>query len=414
MSKPLLMYVTVVLFPVMLGTTVAVLFLEQAEAGVRIRSDVRMSRAGSYFLSRELVAARDSLTPRAVASSVPNPPTPAARRALSGDTVLAVAASENELRVTVLLADATGLRAASGRIPGDFVAAFQSVTSYGLSVYLGDNRVLSGTPPLGPRRLPEEIVRRLRQDLEPLAMDAESGPAILTRVAGAGAPQEELSILVGETERPPSRSPVVPTLAVLAMVLLLSLAAAWSVQARAAEVRAPSHPPLMQSVLVALLPVLAGSALLAALGQGYDEYVERAVRSDLARASALLRVSGQGGSVEAARDLGFDAGLIDRGALVASTIEDVATRDRVAAIRPPPPTFSTTGSVPTDEGAFTYLASRAPLGGVLVLLARGPEADVGGFRIRLLTAGLLMGIPALLYLGLLVLSARKPTEASPR
>ncbi|MEE8148737.1 MAG: hypothetical protein V3T24_14115, partial [Longimicrobiales bacterium] len=65
-----------------------------------------------------------------------------------------------------------------------------------------------------------------------------------------------------------------------------------------------------------------------------------------------------------------------------------------------------------DEGAFTYLASRAPPGGVLVLLARGPEADVGGFRTRLLTAGLLMGIPALLYLGLLVLSARKPTEAS--
>ncbi len=157
MPRTLLTFLMAVLFPVMLGVAASILFLEQAQAGLQIRSDLRMARAGSYFLARELEAARDSLVPRAEESSIPDPLTPAYQRALSGDTVMAVAAEEAELRITVLLSDGGVVRGAAGRLPNDFVNAFQSVTNYGLSIYLGGNRVLSGRPPLGPSALPPDV-----------------------------------------------------------------------------------------------------------------------------------------------------------------------------------------------------------------------------------------------------------------
>ena len=170
---------------------------------------------------------------------------------------------------------------------------------------------------------------------------------------------------------------------------------------------------MMQSVLVAFIPVLAGFALLTSLDQGFRNTVGQAVRGDLARASALLRVSGEGDSMEAARTLGFDAALIRRGVVLASTIENPESRDRLAAIRPPPPTFSTTGSIGLAGVDHSYMATRAGGGVVMVLLAPGPDAQAAEFRFRLIAAGLLMAIPPLLYLGLLVFAANKPPAIPP-
>lgn len=413
-SRNVLTFVVVVLFPVVVGAGVGALFLEQAEAGVQIRSDVRMARAASLFLSRELMVARDSLAPRAEPAEAPDPPTPALRQAQAGDTVLAIAAEEHGLRVTVLFVDSTGLRAAAGRIPADFVTAFESVTTYGLSIYLHDRRVASGGPPLGPERLPPGLVEESRRTGDPVQMAAEQGPAILVRLAGQAGSGNELAVLVGETEPQDAGSPLLPTLPVLAMVLLLSLAAAWSVEARAEHGSERPSPALVQSVLVALLPVLAGAALLAALGQHHARHVERAVMSDLARASALLKVSGQGASIEAARDLGFDAALLAGGSVSASTLVDEVARANVARIAPPPPTFSATGRLNGEGGPLAYIASRARNGTVLVLLARAPEEEAAAFRIRLLAPGLLMVGPALLYLAFLALSGPAWREVSPK
>ncbi len=397
-----------VLFPVMLGIAVSILFLEQAQAGLQIHSDLRMSRAGSYFLARELDAAKNSLVPRAEESSIPDPLTPAVQRALSGDTVIAVAAEEDGLRVTVLLSDGSVVRGAAGRLPNDFVDAFQSVTNYGLSVYLEGDRILSGKPPMGPSALPDEVLAELGQGVESVATSVQSGPAIATRFGGAVGTGAGLVLVVGQTESRGINPSLAPPLAVLAMILLLSLAAAWSVQGRASEGGVGHQPPWMQSVLVAFIPVLAGVALLTSLDQGFRNTVGQAVRGDLARASALLRVSGEDASMEAARTLGFDAELIDRGVVLASTLEDPASRDRLVAIRPPPPTFSTTGTVELAGVDHSYMATRPRSGGVMILLARGPEAQAVEFRFRLIAAGLLMAIPPLLYLGLLVFAANKP------
>lgn len=356
MPKTLLMFLMAVLFPVMPGIAVSILFLEQAQAGLQIHSDLRMSRAGAYFLAHELQAAKDSLVPMAEEFSIPDPPTPAAQRALSGDTVMAVAAMEDGLRVTILLSDGAVVRGAAGRLTNDFVDAFQSVTNYGLSVYFEGDRVLAGKSPMGPRALPDQVIAELGQGVESVAT---------------------------------------------------------SVQSRASEGGVGHRPPLMQSVLVALIPVLAGIALLSSLDQGFRNIVGQAVRGDLARASALLRVSGEGASMEAARTLGFDAELIDRGVVLASTIADQESRERLAAIRPPPPTFSTTGSVELTGVDYRYMATRPPGGGVMVLLTRGPEAQAAEFRFRLIAAGILIAIPSLLYLLLLVFATNKPPAMLP-
>ncbi|MCH7565401.1 MAG: hypothetical protein IH968_16435 [Gemmatimonadetes bacterium] len=414
MPRTLLTFLMAVLFPVMLGIVVSILFLEQAQAGLRIHSDLRMSRAGSYFLAHELEAAKDSLVPRAEESSVPDPLTPAVRRALSGDTVIAIAAVEDELRVTVLLSTGGVVRGAAGLLPNDFVDAFQFVTNYGLSVYLGGTRVLSGEPPMGPTALPDEVLTELGRGVESVATSVQSGPAIVTSFGGAVATGEGLVLVVGQMESRGIQTSLAPPMAVLAMILLLSLAAAWSVQSRASEDGVGYEPPLMQSVLVAFIPVLAGFALLTSLDQGFRNTVGQAVRGDLARASALLRVSGEGDSMEAARTLGFDAALIHRGVVLASTIENPESRDRLAAaIRPPPPTFSTTGSVGLAGVDHSYMATRAGGGVVMVLLAPGPDAQAAEFRFRLIAAGLLMAIPPLLYLGLLVFAANKPPAIPP-
>lgn len=414
MPRTLLTFLLAVLFPVMLGIAVSILFLEQAQAGLQIHSDLRMARAGSYFLAHELEAARDSLVPTAEESSMPDPLTPAVRRALSGDTVMAIAAEEDGLRVTVLLSDGGVVRGAAGRLPNDFVDAFQSVTNYGLSVYLGGERVLSGKPPMGPGALPDEVLAELGQGVGSVATSVQSGPAIVTRFGGAVGTGDGLVLVVGQTESRRIHTSLALPLAVLAMILLLSLAAAWSVQSRASEGGVGDQPPVMQSVLVAFIPVLAGVALLTSLDQGFRTTVGQAVRGDLARASALLRVSGEGASMEAARSLGFDAELFERGVVLASTIEDPESRDLLAAIRPPPPTFSTTGSVELAGVDHSYMATRPRSGGVMVLLARHPEAQAVEFRFRLIAAGLLMAIPPLLYLVLLVFAARKPLGTTPR
>lgn len=413
MPRTLLTFLMAVLFPVLLGIAVSILFLEQAQAGLQIHSDLRMSRAGSYFLARELEAAKDSLVPRAEESSIPDPLTPAVQRAMSGDTVMAIAAEDDELRITVLLSDSGVVRGAAGLLPNDFVDAFQSVTNYGLSVYLGSTRVLSGEPPMGPSALADEVLAELGQGVESVATSVQSGPAIVTRFGGAVDTGDGLVLVVGQTESRGVHTSLAPPLTVLAMILLLSLAAAWSVQRQASEGGAGHQPPLMQSVLVAFIPVLAGVALLASLDQGFRNTVGQAVRGDLARASALLRVSGEGASMEAARTLGFDAELIDRGVVLASTIEDPESRDRVAAIRPPPPTFSTTGTVELAGVDHSYMATRPRGGGVMVLLAREPEAQAVEFRFRLISSGVLMAIPPLLYLGLLVFAANKPPATPP-
>ena len=413
MPKTLLTFLMAVLFPVMLGIAVSILFLEQAQAGLQIHSDLRMSRAGAYFLAHELQAAKDSLVPMAEEFSIPDPPTPAAQRALSGDTVMAVAAMEDGLRVTILLSDGAVVRGAAGRLTNDFVDAFQSVTNYGLSVYLEGDRVLAGKSPMGPRALPDQVIAELGQGVESVATSVQSGPAIVTRFGGAAGTGDGLELMVGQTESRLIHTSLAPPLGVLAMILLLSLAAAWSVQSHASEGGVGHRPPLMQSVLVALIPVLAGIALLSSLDQGFRNIVGQAVRGDLARASALLRVSGEGASMEAARTLGFDAELIDRGVVLASTIADQESRERLAAIRPPPPTFSTTGSVELTGVDYRYMATRPPGGGVMVLLTRGPEAQAAEFRFRLIAAGILMAIPSLLYLLLLVFATNKPPAMLP-
>ena len=193
-------FLVAALFPVMLGIAVSILFLEQAQAGLQIHSDLRMSQAGAYFLAHELAAAKDSLVPMAEESSIPNPTTPAVQRALSGDTVLAIAAAAGELRITVLLSDGGVVRGAAGRLPNDFVDAFQSVTNYGLSIYLGGNRVLSGEPPMGPSALPADVLAELGQGVESVATPVESGPAIVTRFGGAVGAGDGLVLMVGQTE----------------------------------------------------------------------------------------------------------------------------------------------------------------------------------------------------------------------
>lgn len=409
MPRTLLTFFLAVLFPVMLGVAVSVLFSKQAQAGIQIRSDRLMSRAGSYFLARELDAAKASLAPRAEASSVPNPPTPAVLRALSGDTAMAIAAANDELRITVLLSDSGVVRGAAGRLPNEFVDAFQSVTNYGLSVYFGGNRVLSAQPHLGPSVLPEDVLAELGRGVESVTTSIQSGPAVATRFGGASGAVDGLVLVVGKTESRDAQTPLALPLGALAMILLLSLAAVWSVQGRASEDDGAHQPPLMQSVLVAFVPVLAGVALLTSLDQGFRNTVEQAVRGDLARASALLRISGEDASTEAAWALGFDAELIDRGVVLASTIDDPESRDRVAAIRPPPPTFSATGRVELAGVEHSYMATRTSRGGIMVLLAQGPHAHAAELRFRLVAAGLLMAIPPLLYLGLLVFASNKPT-----
>ena len=169
MPRTLLTFLMAVLFPVMLGIAVSILFLEQAQAGLQIHSDLRMSRAGSYFLAHELESAKDSLVPNAEETLLPYPFTPAVQRALSGDTVIAIAAAGEELRVTVLLSTGGEVRGAAGLLPNDFVDAFQSVTNYGLSVYLGGTRVLSGQPPIGPTALPDEVLTALGRGVESVA-----------------------------------------------------------------------------------------------------------------------------------------------------------------------------------------------------------------------------------------------------
>jgi hypothetical protein len=410
--RTLLTFLLAVLFPVMLGVAVSGLFMEQAQARIQIRSDLLMSRAGAYFLARELDAAKTSLAPRAEESSVPSPPTPAVLRALAGDTVMAIAAEDDGLRITVLLSDSGVVRGAAGRLPNDFVDAFQSASKYGLSVYFGGDRVLSGQPHLGPGALPEDVLADLGQGVESVAISVQGGPAIATRFGGASGAVDGLVLVVGQTESRRTHTSLAPPLAVLAMILLLSLAAAWSVQGRASQGGGRHQPPLMQSVLVAFIPVLAGVALLTSLDQGFRNTAEQAVREDLVRASALLRVSGDGASTEAAGALGFDAELIDRGVVLASTIDDPESRNRVAAVRPPPPTFSATGRLELAGVEHIYIATRPSRGGIMVLLARGPKAQAAELRFRLIAAGLLMAIPALLYLGLLVFAADKPTATS--
>jgi len=190
----------------------------------------------------------------------------------------------------------------------------------------------------------------------------------------------------------------------MALLLVFACLAGW--------IQLAGDPPrrtTISVILLALVPALTAWGFLVHGGRLVHDAMADATRRDLARALSAARVTNQTGDPAAIRQLsGFHAFLVRNGQVESGTLAGDLTA--VAGLPAPPPSFTTTGTVRTPEGAVTYVALRLPGGRVAVATAPPPTGMRKAFDRRARLLGVALAGWLLLLGG--VLWRRRPTVSS--
>jgi hypothetical protein len=143
--------------------------------------------------------------------------------------------------------------------------------------------------------------------------------------------------------------------------------------------------PLAVRALVLLLSLASAASawtFLLKLDGAVRTAGRNATVGDLTRGLAVVRALVPPDSVEAVRSMtGFQATLVSHHRVEATTL--TGTREgaaAIAAIRPPPPSFTASGPVTTSAGPSIYVALSLPRGDLLVVTAPSRREPITIFR----------------------------------
>ena len=402
---PLVRYSGAVLVPVAIGVLTGLWVTASAFEGLQREADLRIAASATDLIQQGMGVARDALLEEAEAVQLTRPYAPAVEAALRGDTVLALGSSEESLQLTVAYGEGPLVRVATGPFRPTVLEVLPSIAGYRLALYLRGRRTMTTVPTFSPAVLHPEVLLALARQAEGMALELDG-------VAGAlrafqtipGRPSDVAVLAAAEDDTSIEAAGMTAPVTVLMVVLLLSGFAAWTTH----NPRRPSVPiagPVEQSTLqwslVVLVPVIAGVAIVLSLDRDYRQSAAASMRDQLNRAIILVKQVDRISSVSAAGAItGFDAARLRAGGVEAATRDDVELISALAELRPPPPSFTSSGVMDVDGDTRFYSAARTPGGATLVLIGPTMTRQLLDVRRSLGLGGLLILLPPLLFLWL--------------
>lgn len=377
MKRPYIEYLLALVLPSALAV-LAILVVARSEwREVHRTSDARAARILLAAFERELGQATDSVVAAGTATTAVDTTQTAVNRAMAGDTVTGIRPGNGAPEVFALTPPSAGdppgsVRLAATPLDAGVPGRIGRATGYALSMYLNGRRWASTEVPAGPEALP--------------GRGSPPPEGALAALGGGTAAEAAVVALARGLERVPGPVPV-PLVLTIALLLLFATLSGWIQIAGKPRGDRPRRSRSM--VLLALIPPLTAGAFMLQMDRAFEARAREVGAADLTRALAVASVFDLTGSAEAVGRLtGFDAALVDRGRIVASTVAGAAPA--LAAIPAPTAFITTTGRVVTPHGPSVYAALRTEAGPVLVTTtpAIGPEQARLRQRARSIAAAL--------------------------
>jgi hypothetical protein len=361
----------------------------------------RAVEGASYLLIQALGQSQGDFADRAPVVPVTPPYDPAVQRALAGDTVAGLASTDTSLELTVVVADSAGtVRMIRESFHPPLLDVFPTLTNLGLSIYLRGRRSATTDPPLGPVTLAKTTLARIAATGSALRYAEEGARGVFVSVQSRPGSEPELVLLAGEAGVGSTRGRWLLTLLpILVIVLFLAVTAAWTMVRSSSD--AALGTSLAQSALVALIPVLAGSAILVAIDRGFQTEVVDSGTRELAGATLLVRQL----ELPLTPDLvkmatGFGSAIVGPDGLEEATTATNEVIGALSSLKLPPPNWMSSGAVATDLGPAFYEITRVGSDRGLVLFRTDLSDRIASLRNMLVKLSAIMLLPALLFLTL--------------
>ena len=399
---PLVRYSGAVLVPVAIGVLTGLWVTASAFERLQREADLRIAASATDLIQQEMGTARDALLEEAEAVQPTRPYAPAVEAALRGDTVLALGSSEESLELTVAYGEGPLVRVATGPFRPTVLELLPSIAGYRLALYLRGRRTV---PTFSPEVLHPEVLLALARQAEGMALELD-GVAVALRAFQTipGRPSDVAVLAAAEDDTSIEAAGMTAPVTVLMVVLLLSGFAAWTTynpRRPSVSVAEPVEQSTLQWSLVVLVPVIAGVAIVLSLDRDYRQSAAASMQDQLNRAIILVKQVDRISSVSAARAItGFDAARLRASEVEAATRDDVELISALEELRPPPPSFTSSGVTDVDGDTRFYSAARTPGGATLVLIGPTMTRRLRDVRRSLGLGGLLILLPPLLFLWL--------------
>ena len=399
---PLVRYSGAVLVPVAIGVLTGLWVTASAFERLQREADLRIAASATDLIQQEMGTARDALLEEAEAVQPTRPYAPAVEAALRGDTVLALGSSEESLELTVAYGEGPLVRVATGPFRPTVLELLPSIAGYRLALYLRGRRTV---PTFSPEVLHPEVLLALARQAQGMALELD-GVAVALRAFQTipGRPSDVAVLAAAEDDTSIEAAGMTAPVTVLMVVLLLSGFAAWTTynpRRPSVSVAEPVEQSTLQWSLVVLVPVIAGVAIVLSLDRDYRQSAAASMQDQLNRAIILVKQVDRISSVSAARAItGFDAARLRASEVEAATRDDVELISALEELRPPPPSFTSSGVTDVDGDTRFYSAARTPGGATLVLIGPTMTRRLRDVRRSLGLGGLLILLPPLLFLWL--------------
>ena len=399
---PLVRYSGAVLVPVAIGVLTGLWVTASAFERLQREADLRIAASATDLIQQEMGTARDALLEEAEAVQPTRHCAPAVEAALRGDTVLALGSSEESLELTVAYGEGPLVRVATGPFRPTVLELLPSIAGYRLALYL---RGRGTVPTFSPEVLHPEVLLALARQAEGMALELD-GVAVALRAFQTipGRPSDVAVLAAAEDDTSIEAAGMTAPVTVLMVILLLSGFAAWTTynpRRPSVSVAEPVEQSTLQWSLVVLVPVIAGVAIVLSLDRDYRQSAAASMQDQLNRAIILVKQVDRISSVSAARAItGFDAARLRASEVEAATRDDVELISALEELRPPPPSFTSSGVTDVDGDTRFYSAARTPGGATLVLIGPTMTRRLRDVRRSLGLGGLLILLPPLLFLWL--------------
>jgi hypothetical protein len=409
--RALTSYLGLVVAPVLLAVSLGSWQWLQHSNTLLFERYERAVHGSAYLLTQALGRSQREFSTRAPVVEVQPPYAPAVVKALAGDTVAGLASTTTSLELTVVLSDSAGaIRMIREPFRPPFLEVVPSRTMLGISIYLRGKRSATTDPPVGPTSLSESTLGALATAQGGVRFDDGSARGVYGVVRARPETAPELVLLVGEASPEAAEGWLLTLLPMFAIVLFLALTAAWTMARQGSPGRRSTS--FAQTALVALIPVLAGAAILLAFDQGFNTEAHENSTDELSRATLLVRQLELPLSPDLIkRATGFEVAVIGPEGVERTTVEDAELIDALSALRLPPPSWMSFGIAATSGGPASYEIVRVGSDRGLVLLRTDLDELTTSLREALLWISAIMFVPALLFLALA--SARRPASPSP-
>jgi hypothetical protein len=391
-------YLGLVVVPVLIAVSLATWqWLEYSEA-LSFDRYQRAAQGSVHLLTQAMGRSQADLAARAPIVPVAPPYAPAIRRALAGDTVAGLASTSTSLELTVVVADSAGVvRMIREPFHPRFLSVLPGLTDLGVSIYLRGHRSATTDPPLGPTALVGSTVAALAAGGTGVRYEEAGVRGMFGVVSARAGTEPELVLLVGEAGGAARGRWLLTLLPILGIVLFLALTAAWTMQRAASS--SLQKASFAQSAMVALIPVLAGAAILMAFDRGFRTEVVDSGTLELSQSMLLMRQLDHPLSPDLIKQAtGFDVAIVGPSGVEGTTVAGVDLIDALSKLRLPPPNWMSSGVAATNSGPAFYEMVRVGPDRGLVLLRTDLRERATSLRRMLLQISAVMVLPSGLFL----------------